>query len=217
MTFDCCNNLSQFLTVLCVCIVQLRREISELAVLEAFIQSLPISHPAAAAATGPASSKSSAVGAVDAELRDKHKMAADGGAAVGQAQVEDKSVLRMKSAINTMLGNLKVKINTTEKVLGDKLKVLDKDGDGQISFDEIKDVIGSVMKRGASTEESVEQLFSLLDSNKDGKVSVAELLHYIHKKRETMEVEAAEVRMYCTSAVFRVYCLPYSYVQNCVV
>lgn len=92
-----------------------------------------------------------------------------------------------------MLSNLKVKINTTEKALGDKLKVLDKDGDGQISFEEIKDVIGSVMKKGASTEESVEQLFGLLDSNKDGKVSVAELLHYIHKKRETMEAEAAEV------------------------
>lgn len=108
-------------------------------------------------------------------------------------ETEDKSVTRMKSVISTMLGNLKVKINTTEKVLGDRLKVLDKDGDGQISFDEIKDVIGSVMKRGASTEESVEQLFSLLDSNRDGKVSVAELLHYIHKKRESMEAEAAEV------------------------
>ena len=55
------------------------------------------------------------------------------------------------------------------QVLGDKLKVLDKDGDGEISFDEIKDVIGTVMKKGAATEESVQQLFGLLDSNKDGK------------------------------------------------
>lgn len=75
----------------------------------------------------------------------------------------------MKSVISKMVGNLKMKINTTEKVLGDKLKVLDRDGDGQISFDEIKDVVSTVMRKGAATEEHVAQLFDALDSNKDGK------------------------------------------------
>lgn len=75
----------------------------------------------------------------------------------------------MKSVISKMVGNLKVKINTTEKVLGDKLKVLDRDNDGQISYDEIRSVVSTVMRKGAATEEHVAQLFDALDSNKDGK------------------------------------------------
>lgn len=111
-----------------------------------------------------------------------------------EEEPEDKSVTRMKSVISAMVNKLKVKIDSTEKVLSDKLRVLDRDGDGEISYDDVKEVIGKVMKRGSSTEESVSQLFSLLDSNKDGKVSVAELLHYIHKKKESMEAEVLEVR-----------------------
>lgn len=126
---------------------------------------------------------------------DKRTVAGDGAEEGTAEEPEDKSVTRMKSAISAMVSKLKVKIDTTEKVLGDKLKVLDRDGDGQISYDEVKDVIGTVMKRGTSTDESVEQLFSLLDSNKDGKVSVAELLHYIHKKKETMEAEVLDVSL----------------------
>ena len=92
---------------------------------------------------------------------------------------EDKSVTMMKSAISAMVSKLKVKINTTEKVLGDKLRVLDRDGDGQISLDEIKEVLSTVMKRGAATEESTQQLFSLLDSNKDGKGALFVLLKHV--------------------------------------
>ena len=217
--------------------MQVRREISELAVLEAFIESLPIptANRKAVAATTTAensahqkqatevlsSEKGKCVICVECVVYmvyvcvfvysfrhsvlltkmhsflytgDKMSVAEDGGAEGVAEEPEDKSVTRMKSAISAMVSKLKVKIDTTEKVLGDKLKVLDRDGDGQISYDEVKDVIGTVMKRGASTDESVEQLFSLLDSNKDGKVSVAELLHYIHKKKETMEAEVLEVR-----------------------
>ena len=109
--------------------------------------------------------------------------------------VEDRSVARMKSAISLMVNKLKVKINMTEKVLGDKLKLLDKDGDGEITVDEIKGVIDKVIKKGSNKEENIEQLFLLLDSDKDGKVSVLELLQYIQKKRESLEVEAVQAHM----------------------
>lgn len=109
--------------------------------------------------------------------------------------VEDRSVARMKSAISLMVNKLKVKINMTEKVLGDKLKLLDKDGDGEITVDEIKGVIDKVIKKGSNKEENIEQLFLLLDSDKDGKVSVVELLQYIQKKRESLEVEAVQAHM----------------------
>lgn len=114
---------------------------------------------------------------------------------------EDKNVVRMKSAISSMVNKLKIKIDSTEKALGDKLKLLDKDGDGEITSDEIKDVIEKVMKRGSSTEDNVEQLFHLLDSNKDGKVSVVELLQYIQKKRESMEIEDLQAQVSATVSV----------------
>jgi Ca2+-binding EF-hand superfamily protein len=75
----------------------------------------------------------------------------------------------MRAVVSKMLGDLKVKINTTEKVLGDRLKVLDRDNDGQISYDELRGVVAKVMRKGAATEEHVAQLFDALDSNKDGK------------------------------------------------
>lgn len=135
---------------------------SELAVLEAFIESLPLD--SAAAARKQAASVPVPGTAPDGWVED----AADG-AAGASGKAEDKSVKMMQSAISSMVSKLKVKINTTEKVLGDKLKVLDRDGDGQISLDEIKDVVTTVMRKGAATEEHVAQLFEALDSNKDGK------------------------------------------------
>lgn len=87
----------------------------------------------------------------------------------GQPEEEDKGVTMMKSVISSMVSKLKVKINTTEKVLGDKLKVLDQDGDGEISLNEIKDVVATVLKKGSASEEHVSQMFQVLDSNKDGK------------------------------------------------
>lgn len=161
--------------------------------LEAFIESLPI--PTTNRKVAAVAAESAAVDRLTTLQAEAHPsgVAEDAAAAATEEEPEDKSVTRMKSAISSMVSKLKVKIDTTEKILGDKLKVLDKDGDGEISFDEVKAVVGTVMKKGASTEESVEQLFGLLDSNKDGKVSVAELLHYIHKKKESMEAEVLEV------------------------
>jgi hypothetical protein len=75
----------------------------------------------------------------------------------------------MKSVISSMVSKLKVRIDTTEKALGDKLKLLDSDGDGQISFDEVKNVASTVMKKGHTSAEQLEQLFQVLDSNRDGK------------------------------------------------
>ena len=97
-----------------------------------------------------------------------------------ESQKEDKSVAMMKSVISSMVSTLKVKINTTEKVLGDKLKVLDQDGDGEISLNEIKDVVATVLKKGSSSEEQVSQMFQVLDSNKDGKGTLAHKHNNMH-------------------------------------
>ncbi|KAJ1433178.1 LETM1-like protein-domain-containing protein [Ochromonadaceae sp. CCMP2298] len=182
----------------------LKREISELAVLEAYLESLPQSqavfHAEAAAdkADAPAKVEDKTSAAVQGSAPEV--VEAEHEAKPLAAEKEDRSVTRMKSAIGSMVSTLKMRIDTTEKALGDKLKLLDKDGDGEITAEEIKEVVIKVMKNGANTQDNAEKIFNLLDSNKDGKVSVVELLNYIQKKRERMEIEALEVKLEQDSA-----------------
>jgi hypothetical protein len=203
----------------------LKREISELAVLEAYLESLPdtagreailslkkknkkinkeigISAEGVLSSNAETSIEPQSKSSEGRSLADDTKLVdadtvddAHDDEVVSEPVVEDRSVARMKSAISLMVNKLKVKINMTEKVLGDKLKLLDKDGDGEITVDEIKGVIEKVIKKGSNKEENIEQLFLLLDSDKDGKVSVVELLQYIHKKRESLEVEAVQAHI----------------------
>ena len=203
----------------------LKREISELAVLEAYLESLPdtagreailslkkknkkinketgISTEGVLSSNAETSIEPQSKSSEGRSLADDTKLVdadtvddAHDDEVVSEPVVEDRSVARMKSAISLMVNKLKVKINMTEKVLGDKLKLLDKDGDGEITVDEIKGVIEKVIKKGSNKEENIEQLFLLLDSDKDGKVSVVELLQYIHKKRESLEVEAVQAHI----------------------
>lgn len=205
----------------------LKREISELAVLEAYLESLPdtagreailslkkrskkINKEIGISTEGVLSSNAETSTEPQSKSSEGRSLSDDGDSklvdadtvddaqddeVVSEPVVEDRNVARMKSAISLMVNKLKVKINMTEKVLGDKLKLLDKDGDGEITVDEIKGVIEKVIKKGSNKEENIEQLFLLLDSDKDGKVSVVELLQYIHKKRESLEVEAVQAHI----------------------
>lgn len=205
----------------------LKREISELAVLEAYLESLPdtagreailslkkrskkINKEIGISTEGVLSSNAETSIEPQSKSSEGRSLSDDGDSklvdadtvddaqddeVVSEPVVEDRNVARMKSAISLMVNKLKVKINMTEKVLGDKLKLLDKDGDGEITVDEIKGVIEKVIKKGSNKEENIEQLFLLLDSDKDGKVSVVELLQYIHKKRESLEVEAVQAHI----------------------
>lgn len=195
----------------------LQREISELALLEVYLESLPLDIESASSEDETPSK------AKDVEIADSNSISTPGGIISANAEdfsnseqavkatavnkKVDKNVMRMRTAVSSMLSKLKVRINTTEKVLGDRLKLLDKDGDGEVSADEIKEVMGQVLKKSldeASFEDnrnkSVEQLFDLLDSNKDGKVSIAELTHYIQMKLENVEGEALEARVRSSSS-----------------
>eukprot|EP01038_Epipyxis_sp_PR26KG_P006148 gene6148-8475_t len=80
----------------------------------------------------------------------------------------DPSLTRMKKVIDSMLGKLKIQIDSTEKAVGDKLNLLDLDGDGELSSDELKEAIVKTLKRTSSVQEA-EELFAILDKDKDGK------------------------------------------------
>ena len=104
---------------------------------------------------------------------------------------EDKSIDRMKSALSNMLDKLKVKIDSTEKMLGDKLHLLDKDNDGELSIDEIKSAISTHLKRNL-TDQETNDIVKILDTDMDGKITVLELLQYIESRRTKIEVEVLQ-------------------------
>lgn len=66
-----------------------------------------------------------------------------------------------------MVSKLQVKIESTEKEVGEKFNVLDKDNDGQLSADELRDAIVKLFRRNYTVEEA-EKLINELDENKDG-------------------------------------------------
>ncbi len=114
--------------------------------------------------------------------------------AVNVSKQEEKSIINMKSALNQMLDKLKVKIDTTEKAVGDKLKLLDIDNDGELSSEELKVAILKSLKR-TPTEKEVEEILKLLDSDQDGKVKVLELMQYVESRRDKKEVEVLEAQL----------------------
>jgi Ca2+-binding EF-hand superfamily protein len=78
------------------------------------------------------------------------------------------SLTRLKTVLNSMVTKLQTQIASTEKAVGEKFNVLDKDNDGQLSADELKDAIVKLLRRNY-TEEDAEKLVDELDENKDGK------------------------------------------------
>lgn len=108
---------------------------------------------------------------------------------------EDESVTRMKSVLTSMLDKLQVKIDSTEKALGDTFNLLDLDRDGELTVSELKGAIKKILKRSISEEEA-QDIVMLIDKDNDGKVSVRELLQYVESKKEKEEVEALEAQIH---------------------
>lgn len=96
---------------------------------------------------------------------------------------------RLQSVLQSMLSKLQVTMASSEKVVGDRFNLLDLDGDGRISTEELRDAIVRLLRRNFSQEEA-QQLVSILDSDQDGKISLSELLGYIEKQREALEVDS---------------------------
>ena len=121
-----------------------------------------------------------------------------------EAKAADRELeTKMRNVLTGMVGRLKEQIDSTEKVsarsfhcrlynvhnnltcaqaLGDKMRLLDLDGDGELSAEEIKAAMGRILKRSCSQEE-VEEFIRILDEDKDGKVSVTELIRFAEQLR----------------------------------
>jgi transcriptional regulator NrdR family protein len=59
----------------------------------------------------------------------------------------DQGIKRLHSALSSMIDKIQVHIDSTERALGDKLHVLDRDEDGQVSASELKEAIMTILKR----------------------------------------------------------------------
>mmetsp|Transcript_8442 Transcript_8442/g.11650 ORF Transcript_8442/g.11650 Transcript_8442/m.11650 type:complete len:597 (+) Transcript_8442:104-1894(+) len=99
-----------------------------------------------------------------------------------QAVVEDALASRLKSKVDKMVESLEKDVEEAEKIVGSKLNIIDKDFDGVVSTEELREVL-SVMK-DKLTEEKFLQIINRLDADKDGKITVAELAKYAEESEK---------------------------------
>jgi len=90
----------------------------------------------------------------------------------------DKSVARLKSSVEAMVGKIERQLTDVESKIGDKLHLLDKDGDGVMSNEELTLALKQVLKRKI-TEETAMSIVKDMDENKDGTITIAEFSKWI--------------------------------------
>lgn len=111
-----------------------------------------------------------------------------------EGEEEDKSMIAVQAMLNKMMDGIKGRIDVAEKEFEaseNALPMLDLDGDGELSKEEMKEAMHNLFKR-IPTDAETEMLLNFLDKNKDGKVSIPELLEYINERRRKYEVEVLE-------------------------
>ena len=67
----------------------------------------------------------------------------------------DKSIARLQSKVDDMVGKIEIQLSDVEAKIGDKMHLLDKDNDGILTNEEIADVLQQVLKRELSPDEAM--------------------------------------------------------------
>ncbi|KAL3674470.1 hypothetical protein V7S43_000418 [Phytophthora oleae] len=105
---------------------------------------------------------------------------------IGAQAAENKTAGRMMKKLESMLSNLEVEIEEVDRHVGDRLNILDRDSDGVLSAEELRDAVMTILRK-ANTQEDVEWVISLIDEDNDGKIALEELVAWIAKCRESLE------------------------------
>lgn len=87
---------------------------------------------------------------------------------IGAQAAENKTAGRMMKKLESMLSNLEVEIEEVDRHVGDRLNILDRDSDGVLSAEELRDAVMTILRK-ANTQEDVEWVISLIDEDNDGK------------------------------------------------
>ena len=88
-----------------------------------------------------------------------------------------KAIDRLKSKVESMVGKIEAQLSHVEVKIGSKFHLLDKDGDGVLTMEEMAQVLQTVLKRELTAEEAV-AIAEDMDHNKDGVFSIAELAQW---------------------------------------
>lgn len=105
---------------------------------------------------------------------------------IGAQIAENKTAGRMMEKLESMLSNLEVEIEEVDRHVGDRLNILDRDSDGVLSAEELRDAVMMILRK-ANTQEDVEWVISHIDEDNDGKIALEELVAWIAKCRESLE------------------------------
>jgi len=107
------------------------------------------------------------------------------GKLVVESQVEEpigdkklqKAIDRLQARVQSMVGKIETQLSDVEVKIGDKFHLLDKDGDGVLTMEEMAQVLQTVLKRELTAEEAM-AIAEDMDTNKDGVFSIAELAQW---------------------------------------
>lgn len=95
---------------------------------------------------------------------------------VGDKKLQ-KAIDRLKARVESMVGKIETQLSDVEVKIGNKFHLLDKDGDGVLTMEEMARVLQTVLKRELTAKEAM-AVAADIDRNKDGVFSIAELAQW---------------------------------------
>jgi hypothetical protein len=98
------------------------------------------------------------------------------------------AIERLKSKVESMVGNIEIQLSDVEEKIGSKLHYLDKDMDGILSREEMALTLQSVLKRPLTFDEAM-AITADMDENKDGYFSMEELSKWLETNKLVKLVE----------------------------
>lgn len=95
---------------------------------------------------------------------------------VGDVKLQ-KAIDRLKSRVESMVGKIETQLTDVEVKIGNKFHLLDQDGDGVLTMEELAHVLQTVLKRQLTLEEAM-AVAADIDTDKDGLFSITELAEW---------------------------------------
>jgi hypothetical protein len=89
--------------------------------------------------------------------------------AESDTDADDPSIRRLRSVLKGMMKKLEVRVKQTEDQLGKKLQQLDKDRDGILDSNELREAVMKILKKKDLSAEETQNFIQLLDQDNDGK------------------------------------------------
>mmetsp|Transcript_799 Transcript_799/g.2205 ORF Transcript_799/g.2205 Transcript_799/m.2205 type:complete len:395 (-) Transcript_799:2069-3253(-) len=107
---------------------------------------------------------------------------------IPEAAREDKAIGSLDKRIDKMIAQLTQELESADKAIGDKMKVLDLDGDGIISVSELR-TAATLLKKGKPVDLFWEEILDEMDPDHDGKIDKSKLREIVRELEARKEAE----------------------------